>query len=198
MGPLDWIAGAGLFVLLPIPVYWFVVHPFVGFWRRIGRAAGLWVAGPVAWASAGLFLYLFYSRLLNSRNAPVWAVVLGFALMAVALGVFTRVRRELGGDRLIGKTELRGGGELRTDGLYARLRHPAYAAQMLTMLGLGCLAGTLAFWLVAGVWWVLLLTAIGLEERELHARFGPAYDEYRRRVPAFLPLRTGVAVDGRK
>jgi protein-S-isoprenylcysteine O-methyltransferase Ste14 len=188
MGPLDWVAGAGLFVLLPIPLYWFIVHPFVACWRRMGRDAGLWVAGPVAWTAGGFFLFFFHERLLASENAPWWAVALGLLLIAVALGVFQRVRRELGGDRLVGKTEMAGGGELRTDGLYGRLRHPAYAAQMCTMIGLACLAGSGFFWAVAGVWWLLLLTAIRLEERELIARFGPAYEEYRRRVPAFLPL----------
>jgi len=36
---------------------------------------------------------------------------------------------------------------------------------------------------------VLALVVIRLEERELAARFGPAYAAYRKKVPAFLPFR---------
>ncbi len=188
MDPLDGVAGVGLLVLLPIPVYWLGVHPFVPRWRRKGSIAGLWVSATVAGALAGCFLYFFHDRLLASRNVPLGAKTLGAGLIILALGVFRRVGQELGGGRLVGKAEVTGTGELRTQGLYARLRHPSYAAQMCTMAGLGCLAGTRHFWLVAGVWWVMLLAAIRLEERELAARFGVAYEEYRKRVPAFLPL----------
>jgi protein-S-isoprenylcysteine O-methyltransferase Ste14 len=40
---------------------------------------------------------------------------------------------------------------------------------------------------IAGVWLALTLAAISLEERELRAGFGVAYEEYCRRVPRFIP-----------
>jgi protein-S-isoprenylcysteine O-methyltransferase Ste14 len=72
--------------------------------------------------------------------------------------------------------------------IYNILRHPAYAAVECIALGLALLNGS---WLALacalifplGLWgWVHLV-----EEDELITRFGPAYIEYRKRVPAFWP-----------
>ena len=65
-------------------------------------------------------------------------------------------------------------------------------------------AGTLAYALFANhvgvyVLWLLLFPAlllvIRLEERALRERFGPAWEEYARRVPRFVPRsrRDGAA-----
>jgi protein-S-isoprenylcysteine O-methyltransferase Ste14 len=72
--------------------------------------------------------------------------------------------------------------------IYNILRHPAYAAVLFLAFGLAllngswvALAGALIFLL--GLWgWVRLV-----EEKELIQRFGAAYAEYRKRVPAFWP-----------
>ena len=54
----------------------------------------------------------------------------------------------------------------------------------------GCLlVGTLPMWVLGMLWLVLALGTIQLEERELRVRFGNAYAEYARRVPALLPFR---------
>ena len=36
-----WIAAVVLFLQLPIPLYWFVMHPQVSYWRRNPKAATL-------------------------------------------------------------------------------------------------------------------------------------------------------------
>ena len=50
-------------------------------------------------------------------------------------------------------------------------------------------AGTPLLWIVLALWWPFALLVIRLEEMELATRFGPAYEEYRKRVPSFLPIR---------
>lgn len=188
MHPLDWFAALGLAALLPIPIYWLVIHPFAGFWRRCGSKAAFWAAVPLSVAIAWSFLYSFRRDLLAAASTLLWVKTLGFVLIAMAAYIFVRVKEELGADRLLGKTELRGDGELRVTGLYSRMRHPSYAAQMAAMLGLCLLAATPQMWVVAAVWALLLNIAIQFEERELLARFGEPYRSYRARVPAFLPL----------
>ncbi len=72
--------------------------------------------------------------------------------------------------------------------IYTILRHPAYAAVQCLAFGLALLNGNwsaLACALIfsLGLWgWVHLV-----EEKELIGRFGPAYADYRKRVPAFWP-----------
>ncbi len=189
MHPLDWLAALGLAVLLPIPIYWLVIHPFAAIWKRGRASAAFGTAVPVAMAVALTSLYFLWPRLFAAAATPLWAKALGFMLIGLALYVFGRVKNELGAARLVGKTEVSGGGELRVVGLYQRVRHPSYAAQMATMLGICLLAATATMWALAVVWLLLLNVAIRFEEREMLARFGEPYLAYRARVPAFLPIR---------
>jgi protein-S-isoprenylcysteine O-methyltransferase Ste14 len=72
-------------------------------------------------------------------------------------------------------------------GPYRFVRHPLMAcllaflwAQPVMPPGLALLSGGLTAYIVLGVL---------LEERDLRRRFGSAYEDYRRRVPMFLPWR---------
>jgi protein-S-isoprenylcysteine O-methyltransferase Ste14 len=136
-----------------------------------------------------VFLFYFRAQLLAVTRPHAWMIVAGLALIAVEPLTLRRVERELGGMRLVGHSELTGGGQLETSGLYARIRHPRYAAMFCAALGACLIAGTRLLWIVAGVWWIVERCVIALEERELLARFGEPYAAYRRRVPGFLPFR---------
>jgi protein-S-isoprenylcysteine O-methyltransferase Ste14 len=79
--------------------------------------------------------------------------------------------------------------ELIRSGPYAIVRHPVYASLFLMMLATGLLFAR----------WPVLLLSIALyiagteirihaEEGLLRARFGEEFEEYRRRVPAYLPF----------
>lgn len=183
---LGWIAAVVLFLQLPIPIYWFVVHPFGAFWRT--RPAAAFAVGLAAsWPPVTACL-IFYRRALFSTPArPAASVILGLLLIATEIWAFSRAHGDLGTARLVGKTELGGGGELATRGIYGRVRHPRYAGSFLAVLGACLLANTTAAWIVAALWTALMLAAIGMEERELRTRFGTAYQEYCRRVPRFIP-----------
>jgi len=78
-------------------------------------------------------------------------------------------------------------GQVLSEGIYGRVRHPRYVAIMI---------GTLAWALFVnyvGVYVLAILTLPGLylvavlEERELLERFGDEYARYRERVPRFVP-----------
>ena len=188
MTALDWVAAVVLGVEWPIPVFWLLLHPLVGFWRKHRRAA-YWTAGLLAWGLGWLLLYGLHDWLFVAEQAAPWQWVVGFALLAADVAVLVRVERELGAARLVGKVELDGGGEMHTQGLYARVRHPRYTAMMAGVLGACFLAGSLLMWVLSCAWWTLALLATVFEERELRARFGSAYDEYCNRVPRFLPFQ---------
>jgi protein-S-isoprenylcysteine O-methyltransferase Ste14 len=182
------VAGFVLFFELPIPIYWLIIHPFNSFWRNRVRTS-FWIAGLTAWTAGGVLLWIFRPLLFAATRPPWVAIATGLTLIGIEVYLFLRVERELGSRRLVGHAELTGTGEMFTRGLYARVRHPRYTGMFCAVVGAALLAGTPRLWAVLAGWWMLALVVIRLEERELAARFGPAYAAYRKRVPAFLPFR---------
>ena len=185
---LDAVSGFFLFFELPIPIYWLILHPFNSFWRSRIRFA-FWFAGLTAWTCGGVALWVFRRSLLAPKRPSWFAIAAGFALIAVEVYLLVRVEHELGTRRLIGQAELTGTGEMFSGGLYAHVRHPRYAGMFSAVVGAALLAGTPLLWIVLALWWPFALIVIRLEEKELAARFGPGYEAYRKRVPAFLPFR---------
>ena len=182
-----WLAAIVLFLQLPIPIYWFVVHPFGGRWR-VGSNAPYVVGLLVSWPPVAACLAIWHGKIFRAERPPVAVIVAALVLIALESWIFWRVHRDLGGARLIGKTEVSGGGELARRGIYGRMRHPRYTGSLLAVAGACLLAGTRTAWAVAGVWAALMLAAISIEESELRKRFGESYEEYCRGVPRFIPL----------
>lgn len=183
---LAWIAAVVLFLQLPIPLYWFVLHPARNFWSARRNAAYI-VALALSWLPVTLLLIAYHRHLLRPDTPRLWRVVLGIVLIALEVWIFWRVKRDLGGARLVGATELSGGGQMEESGIYSRIRHPRYSGSFLALIGASLLAATHLLWIVVAVWAVLMLLAITMEERDLRSRFGASYAEYCRRVPRFIP-----------
>ena len=75
-------------------------------------------------------------------------------------------------------------------GLYAHVRHPIYSGGLLIIVGLALLKPTSAFGLACLIGLVWLIIQARLEELDLVQRL-PAYREYMKEVPRFVPrLRT--------
>jgi protein-S-isoprenylcysteine O-methyltransferase Ste14 len=181
-----WIAAVVLFMQLPIPLYWFVVHPFRAFWRRYPR--GVYVAGlACSWLPVTIALVAFHGVLFRSGWPPPAEFAAGIALIFFEIWIFWRVTHDLGAARLVGQKELEGTGEIQSQGIYARIRHPRYAGSFLAIVGACLLAGTRMAWMLAAIWLCLMTVVIALEEREMRARFGAQYLEFSRKTPRFLP-----------
>jgi protein-S-isoprenylcysteine O-methyltransferase Ste14 len=75
---------------------------------------------------------------------------------------------------------------LHTHGLHRYVRHPLYAAAFPLLWGVVSDELSLATAVYASTY---LLVGAWFEEQRLLARYGPAYADYRRKVPAFLPWR---------
>jgi protein-S-isoprenylcysteine O-methyltransferase Ste14 len=182
---LSWLV-CGIYAT--IPCYWMMVHPFAKRWRtaryKLKVLVPLWVAvWCVAWAAS----YPWQNAVLY-HNAGSWVAAL--LLWAVSGFMYVHAGRELSFLRAIGRHELEPElhpNRLITVGVHRVVRHPMYLGHLCTMLGFALGAGTVAcFALLA---FVLASGAIMIvfEERELHDRFGPAWEEYCKRTPLILP-----------
>jgi protein-S-isoprenylcysteine O-methyltransferase Ste14 len=184
-----YVIAVGLLVLSPWLLFWFPIHPFASFWRRVGPVwTYVLVGSPLV--GLGLALYTVRDALLDVEYGTHYALIaVGLVCMIAAIVLRRVIHRQLTPRMLSGAPELSADdpGVLLTEGLYARMRHPRYAQVTLAMLGWALVANYLAVYII-----VLLvvpglyLTAL-LEERELTERFGDAYRDYARRVPRFFP-----------
>jgi protein-S-isoprenylcysteine O-methyltransferase Ste14 len=127
----------------------------------------------------GHLLAVFLSKIGLMELNRAWALVMALSTFLLLIG-FILVRK---GWRGIYHST----GELVTDGIYAKIRHPQY---------LGFLVITIAFliqWptiLTIAIWPVLLVMYYRLakrEERTLFEIFGDVYSDYQSRVPMFIP-----------
>ena len=190
-----------LFLVLAMPgvyLFWFSIHPFVRFWRRVGPRRTLTL-------HLGLILLLAYG-ILQIRE-PLLSVEFGTnpLLIALAIPIFAvavvlrvKLSKKLPIRVLIGVPELAPEiypKKLITDGIYGTIRHPRYVELVLAMLAFAVFANYLAAYLIvlAGVAWIVLVARV--EEKELRERFGKEYDAYCARVPRFLPRRSRVRSD---
>jgi methanethiol S-methyltransferase len=76
---------------------------------------------------------------------------------------------------------------LATTGAYNYVRHPQYVGFFLVMLGFLVQWPTLLTLLMFPILTVMYIKLARTEEREALAEFGPAYEDYARDVPAFVP-----------
>src|SRR3989304_5251347 len=168
-------------------LFWFPIHPFVAFWRRVGHRWA-YLAGSATYAAAGVTAWVSRAPLLSIEFGTRPVAIAAGVVLIVASGVMRRIwHRQLSIKTLFGLPELapdRHPGKMLTEGAYAWIRHPRYLEVLVGFLGYALFCNYLAAYLVWVFVTAALLLLIPIEERELAARFGSAYEEYRRRVPA--------------
>jgi protein-S-isoprenylcysteine O-methyltransferase Ste14 len=115
------------------------------------------------------------------------AFVAGFVLVFVWLVVFYRAHADLGPNWSI-TLQLRENHQLITTGVYARVRHPMYAALFAHAFAQALL---LANWIAGPAMLVAFTLMFFLrlrpEERMMRERFGLEYDAYAKRTKRLLP-----------
>ncbi len=196
MNTARYVVAVVILVSLPPGLFlWFVIHPFVGFWRRFGP---LWtyviLTGPVIAMMAGL--YVGRDMLLSAdlgTNTPL--IVLAVTCVVVGIVIARKRSKYLTKVILTGIPELRresgDRGTLLTEGIYGRIRHPRYVEILFWVAAYAFFANFLGLYLLLVVSVPTIYLIVLLEERELRARFGEEYEEYCRRVPRFVPRRVG-------
>ncbi len=185
-----WIAVLLVISLPGAMAYWFVIHPFAAFWRRLGarRALGL-VMTMLALSMVGLFV-IRDALLLRDLGFNVLTFSLGVVLYASTILLQFKVSQKLSRKTLVGVPEVSGDdpGRLITDGLYARTRNPRYLVVALAGSSMALMTNYAGVWLQVVLLLPVLYVVVLMEERELRERFGQPYLEYCATVPRFLPL----------
>jgi protein-S-isoprenylcysteine O-methyltransferase Ste14 len=186
---LDLLALLACSVYGTIPLFWFVVHPFVGQWRESGRRAYAFILPIWGGFIAISFAFMWPFRSLRSyANWFAWAPAaifffLGFSIYRAAFQRFDRAQ-------VSGLAELepdRHRQHLITSGIRSRVRHPIYLGHLCEIVGWCMGTGLVALYALAAFAVITGAIMIRMEDRELEARFGEAFREYRARVPGVLP-----------
>jgi len=177
----------------PAFLYWYLIHPFAGYWRTVGPARTFLVVGPVCVVLMGA-LVRWRGPVAGTDLGENWALFYaGLLLWVSAYFMERKIRRHLDFKTLAGVPELRTPGEsddppvLLDEGIYGLMRHPRYVSVFLGTLGWSMMSnyGTSYAMTVSLIPAILVL--VWLEEKELEDRLGDAYLDYKARVPAFIP-----------
>jgi protein-S-isoprenylcysteine O-methyltransferase Ste14 len=152
--------------------------------EKIGLAAMFVTMGMLPIIEVGTDVFAFADYTL-----PLWAAIIGALLQLPFLWLFWRSHADLGRN-WSATLETREGHELVTHGIYARVRHPMYAAIWCAVLaqpllvqnwiaGLPILAAFTFMWVVP----------IPREEAMMRKEFGAAYDDYCATSGRLMPKR---------
>jgi protein-S-isoprenylcysteine O-methyltransferase Ste14 len=180
--------------LPPAMAWWFVIHPFVGFWRRVGK--------PITYTVMTVLFLGGVAGLFAIRDALVLAdlgtnwIMVGVASVLIIPAIWLAVARTkyLSFAILAGVPELDvdgSGGKLLNEGIYAVIRHPRYMEIVLGTLAYAAFANYLGGYVIALLTIPAIHAIVVIEEKELGARFGEQYDAYRASVPRYIPRDSG-------
>ena len=178
--------------LPPALIYWFVVHPFIAFWRKLGTMTTYII---VASGFVGMAAWLYTVRdgvLSTDYGTNWWLVALGAILYLYSAWIRIRMRKYLSFRTLAGVPEVANERQnLITNGIFGEVRHPRYLSVVVGITGFALVINYLGIYLLTALMYPAIYFVILLEERELVERFGEAYREYQQRVPQIIPRHRG-------
>jgi protein-S-isoprenylcysteine O-methyltransferase Ste14 len=128
------------------------------------------------------------ARTLWAQPIPVWRIFGGVAFGLVGIWLASSGVRHLGKQWQI-KAAINDDHELVTSGPYRIIRHPIYASMFAMTIMSAFLLGSLPWWPI-GITLVLagIEIRIHVEDGLLRNRFGLIFEEWKMKVPAYLPL----------
>jgi protein-S-isoprenylcysteine O-methyltransferase Ste14 len=156
--------------------------------EKIGLGAMFVTMGmlPLIEVGTGAFAFADYAL-------PTWAAAIGAALQIPFLWLFWRSHANLGRN-WSATLEVREGHELVTSGIYARIRHPMYAAIWCAVIAQPLLVQNwLAGLPIVAAFTFMWFVRMPREEGMMRAQFGAAYDAYCLRTGRIWPRWLSVA-----
>ena len=195
----QWYGQWGM-VLIMVTIFGWLIFRFLKpkrkrEWRNSGILGAFIIALYTEMYGFPLTIYILSSVFgidipLTHFEGHLWSSLLGLgetgAMVEMLIGDFVMI---IGGLLIIiGWQKIyKAKDELVTDGIYEYIRHPQYAGILLGTMGMLIHRPTLITLLM---WPILIIAYYYLakkEEKEMELKFGEIYQEYKSRVPMFLP-----------
>lgn len=130
------------------------------------------------------------ARLSHNPIFADWSLAMNIGLGIIILGMVLRfaVIRSLGRYFTVDVT-IREEHKLKTDGIYRYLRHPSYAASLLSFAGFGIsLNNYLSLLMLVGLVGAAFFYRIKVEEKTLIEQFGDDYINYMKKSKRLIPF----------
>lgn len=171
-------------------LFWFSIHLFIAFWRRVGATITLGIHFAGMTVIAGTLV--FYRDILMRGDLGTSYVFAGLAvLLLMASGVMRYFQNKvLPNTAIMGFPELEPAGHrfaLVASGPYARIRHPRYVQLLIAFVAYALFANYVTCYIVLALIFIEVRCVVTFEERELIARFGDDYRIYMKATPRFVP-----------
>lgn len=187
---IDLIALMTIILWPVIPLFWIPVHLAPQFFKKLGILTYSMLF--VTWLPLVFLIYQNRDYILYYRiDFSAILIAIGIFLLMSGIIVHIWTGKLLGFWGLIGLPEVSKTFKSRlvTWGAFSFSRHPTYVAHTMILFGIFLTTGVIVVGIIVVLDLALVLALIiPFEERELLTRFGDEYNEYRRRVPRFLPF----------
>lgn len=184
---------AALLAVITIPpafIHWLLVHPFIGFWRRLGVGVSYTILILVL---VGVMVGMAAIReplLAVEYGTDYILIAIGSVFYLAAIGISIAVRKHLSFKTFVGLPELAPDiheGRLLHEGVYGMVRHPRYLAVTLGVIAWALFTNYQVMYVAVPVTVVALYLITWFEEHELLERFGVEYLQYQHEVPRLVP-----------
>ncbi|HOC03145.1 MAG TPA: isoprenylcysteine carboxylmethyltransferase family protein [Candidatus Ratteibacteria bacterium] len=122
---------------------------------------------------AGWFFFILVACIGKfEKTWPVILILIGEAFRTIAAG--TIIKNE----------------KLATEGVYNIVRHPLYLGSFCIALGLCFICNEILIWIYFLIFFpATYIAAIKIEEKWLKTKFKDSFEEYKKNIPAFVPLK---------
>jgi protein-S-isoprenylcysteine O-methyltransferase Ste14 len=172
------------------PIYFSLLWRLRGFFRVHGKIAFFLYMAIVAVVSFAIAYATSDFWFSQKISLPSLSVIFGMILLLFSLVVMTIAQQEMGGiPARIGMPHFSKDKKpkLVTTGLFGRVRHPMYMTAFLMGIAMFLATGYTLVLIASVVWLVVMRFYTDVEEKVLIEEFGKQYEEYRKRVPRFVP-----------
>jgi len=187
---------AGFFALITliiwpvVPLFWIPVHGLSRFIKKLGLLT--YIIPLILWPPLAYLIYAQRDFLLHYKTElPLFINIIGIVFLIAGTLLHLWTGKLLGLWGLMGLPEIstKAKSKLVTKGAFSVVRHPTYLAHTFMFSGVFLITGAMAVGIITLLDFILInAVIIPLEEKELSARFGEEYKEYKKKVPRYFPM----------